>query len=177
MRVLVSEPIDLHEFLSRFGHKLRGVRGFYIVEPILERNSAVKYGVCGLTSGNAFHRLREYDIIYGRQGDNDCKGVILHYLATTTYNRLVEPQHSAVWKMELHLKRKYKSITEPGRGSERIPKSKLDDLLEELNSHRWPQDTETTLRGGLRQKTMRYRNDRLKRRDDTEPVRTRSQNT
>lgn len=177
MKVLVSKPIDLHEFLTRFGHKLRGVRGFYIVEPILERGLTVKYGVCGLTSGNAFHRLREYDIIYGRQGQNDCKGVILHYLATTVYNRLVEPQHSAVWKMELYLKGKYKSITEPGRGSERIPKSKLDELLEELNSHNWPQDQETTLRGGLRPNTMRFRDERTKRKGETEPPRTRSQNS
>tara|TARA_B110000046_G_scaffold39369_1_gene43342 strand:+ start:207 stop:470 length:264 start_codon:yes stop_codon:yes gene_type:complete len=60
-----EKGMDLHEFLIKFGGKLRHVRAMYIVEPNLEKGKVIKFGIAGTNTGNAYARLKEYEILYG----------------------------------------------------------------------------------------------------------------
>ncbi len=169
MKVLVNSPTDLSSFLRQYGHRLRNVRAFYVVEPLLERGKHFKFGVAGITSGNAYHRVSEYEIIYGKKGQTDCTGVILHYLATTEYNPRVEGTDSQVYRVEKYFKQQYHSTTVEGRGSERLPISHLQNMLRDLRVKHWDKDKETILRTTSRLSTQRgnaLRNDRRTRSQD-----------
>lgn len=160
MITLIDRPMDLEDFLQKYGSSLRNHRAFYIVEPLLEKDKTIKFGVSGMNSGNAYQRLSEYLIVYGkRTKTNDCKGVIVHYVGVTEYNRLVQPERSQVYLLEKHLKAEYKSVTEPGRGTERVPKSKLADIIKFIRTKQF-RDIETTLRNTNRETTKKYQKDK-----------------
>lgn len=177
MKVLVNSPVDLSEWISRNSEKLRGKRSFYVVEPRMEQGDSIKFGIAGLSSGNSYHRLSEYRILYGEtsSNSNSCKGVILHWLGTVDYNRLVQPEKTVVFLMEKKMKQKFRSYTEAGRGTERIPKSALGELLSELNSNDWPVEQETVLRTTNRKSSQKYHYDRAAFKGQTSGVRTRAQ--
>jgi hypothetical protein len=157
MRALIKTPIDLAEFLKKYGHELRGVRAFYIVEPLLEKGANIKFGVAGMDSGNAYERFRSYQIAFGNKAkDNPCKGVIVHYVGITEYNRLVERPKSEVWRLERFLKGEYRTITDPERGEERVPKDKLQEILRYIRAQKF-KDVETVRRPGQRTTTLSVR--------------------
>jgi len=160
MRKLVDSPMDLSDFLEKYGEHLKHVRAFYILEPLLEKGKTIKFGVAGISTGNAYNRFNEYAIIYGkRTKSNNCKGVIVHYVGITEYDRHVQPQQSQVFLIEKHLKEKYKSVTEQGRGSERVPKSTLQEIMRDLRAMKF-KDVVTTLRDTNRKTTKIYQADR-----------------
>jgi hypothetical protein len=159
MRTILDHEMQLHDFLSKYGPQLRGVRAFYIVEPRLDRGKIVKFGVAGMDSGNAFDRLRSYDIAYGRKGkENDCLGVIIHYCGIVTYNRNVEKRNTEIWKLEHHLKIKYNTKSDSERGEERVSKTKLHEIKNYIRTQRFV-DSETIRRPGLRASTVNVRVD------------------
>ena len=170
MKTLIKQTMDLGEFLSKYGAELRGVRAFYIVEPLLEKGASIKFGVAGMDNGNAYERFRSYSILYGgRSKDNECKGVLVHYVAIVKYNRLVEKTKTEVWKLERFLKREYKTVTDPERGEERVPKNHLPDILRYVRSKRFS-DVETVLRPGQRPTTEKHRTDRTSHRQGDKPL-------
>lgn len=150
--------MPLHEFLEipkikeRLSHNCRA---FYIVEALMDKGQVIKFGVAGISGGRAFSRLRDYDIMYGRKAkQNDCKGVIVHYVGVTEYNSQVETKNSLVWKLEHHFKTTRGSVTV--RGSERVPKSHLKDMLEYISNSQF-RDVATPQRVGMRQTTQTKR--------------------
>jgi hypothetical protein len=152
--------MDLKEFLNKYASSLRNVRAFYIVEPLLEKGQTIKFGVAGMTSGNAYHRFQEYSVTYGeRTKDNDCKGVLVHFVGITEYDRLVQPEKSQVYQLEKFLKQEYRSTTDPGRGTERVSKSYLQSILRTIRTKRF-KDVQTQLRDTNRETTKRFQNDR-----------------
>ncbi len=160
MRVLLDKTTDLREFLNKHEDRLRNVRAFYIVEPLLEKGKTIKFGVAGMSSGNAYHRFQEYSVTYGDQTkDNDCKGVLVHFVGITEYDRLVQPEKSQVYLLEKHLKQEYRSTTEPGRGTERVSKTYLPSILRTIRSKRF-KDVQTPLRDTNRGTTKKYQTDR-----------------
>lgn len=170
MKTLIKQTIDLSEFLSKYGSQLRGVRAFYIVEPLLERGASIKFGVAGMDNGNAYERFKSYEITYGKRSrDNDCKGVLVHYVGIVTYNRLVEKTKTEVWKLERFLKSEYKANTDRERGEERVPKKHLQNIMNYLQSKRFA-DVETDLRQGQRPGTMQHRTDRSSHRPGDKPT-------
>jgi hypothetical protein len=157
MKTLLQQTMDLGEFLSKYGAELRGVRAFYIVEPLLEKGASIKFGVAGMDSGNAYERFRSYAILYGgKSKDNECKGVLVHYVGIVKYNRLVEKTNAEVWKLERFLKSEYKTVTDPDRGEERVPKKHLPTIMRYIRSKKFS-DVETVLRPGQRPATEKHR--------------------
>ena len=161
MRSLVDRPTDLKDVLQRHGAELSAhARAFYIIEPRLEKNSIIKFGVAGMGSGNAYSRLNEYRILYGEtKKGNECQGVIVHYIGITAYDRLVRAEHTQVYKLEQHLKKTYKSITEKThRGTERVPKTKLPEIMDEIRRKKF-NDVATVLRATNREATRKHQTD------------------
>jgi len=174
MRVLVDRPMDLRDFLTRYGGQLSNVRLLYIVEPLLEKGKMVKFGVAGMSSGNAFNRLNDYAITYGdKTKANDCKGVIVHFVGVTEYNRHVQIEKSQVYQLEKYLKQTYKSVTEKGRGSERIPKAKLQEIMRTIRAQKF-KDVPTVLRETNRETTKRFQSDKKALKDSSTGHTTRS---
>lgn len=174
MRVLVDRPTDLRDFLTRLGGELNNVRALYIVEPLLEKGQMIKFGVAGMSSGNAYNRLNDYAITYGdKTKANDCKGVIVHFVGVTEYNRHVQIEKSQVYQLERYLKQTYKSVTETGRGTERVPKAKLQDIMREIRSKKF-KDVPTVLRDTNRETTKVYQPDKKAWKDSTTGHATRS---
>ena len=162
--------MNLNDFLSKYGSQLRGVRAFYIVEPLLEKGMSIKFGVAGMDNGNAYERFKSYMITYGnRTKDNECKGVLVHYVGIVTYNRLVEKTNTEVWKLERFLKVTYKTVTDPERGEERVPKTHLSSIMRHLRSKRYA-DVETALREGQRPQTEKHRTDKTSHKPGQKPV-------
>lgn len=169
MKTLLKNTVDLGEFLSRYGSLLRGVRAFYIVEPLLEKGQSIKFGVAGMDNGNAYERFRSYMITYGnRSKQNECKGVLVHYVGIVSYNRLVEKTNTEVWKLERFLKAEYRALTDAERGEERVPKKHLHDILRYIRSKRFA-DVETVLRTGQRTATEKHRSDTSSHRTGDKP--------
>ena len=130
MRVLIDKTMDLKEFLTKYTSSLQNVRAFYIVEPLIEKGKTIKFGIAGMSSGRAHQRFQDYVVTYGDQTKgNDCKGVLVHFVGITDYDRHVLPEKSQVYMMEKHLKDQYRSITEPRRGTERVSKTHLQSIL------------------------------------------------
>ena len=99
MRNLVDKPIKLEDALAKFGSLLKHTRAFYVLMPSLEQGEVFKFGVAGISTGNAYNRINEYRINYGEfDSKNGCKGVMLYYLGMTEYNRLVLAEKSNVVK-------------------------------------------------------------------------------
>ena len=160
MKTLLQQTTDLGEFLSKYGAELRGVRAFYIVEPLLEKGASIKFGVAGMDNGNAYERFKSYMITYGNKSkENECKGVLVHYVGVVKYNRLVEKTNSEVWKLERFLKGEYRTVTDPERGEERVPKKHLPNIMRYIRSKRFT-DVETVLRQGQRPATEKHRTDK-----------------
>ena len=132
-----EKGIRLEDFLKMHAPKLRHSRAFYVVAPNMEKKSIYKFGVAGTNTGNAYHRLNEYVILYGENDTkNSCRGVVIHYCAITEYNRLVLAEKSQVSQLELKLKQNLKaneSIAK-GRGSERVLSTKVSikSILENI---------------------------------------------
>ena len=156
MKTLIKQTMDLGEFLSKYGGELRGVCAFYIVEPLLVKGASKMFGVAGVDNGNAYERFRSYSILYGnRSKDKECKGVLVHYFGIVKYNRLVEKTNTEVWKVERFLKNEYKTVMDPERGEERVPKKHLSAIMRYVRSKRFV-DVETVLRQqGQRPVTVR----------------------
>ena len=160
MRVLLDKTTDLREVLNKHGSSLRNVRAFYIVEPLLEKGKSIKFGIAGMSSGNAYQRFNEYSVLYGEKTkDNDCKGVLVHFVGITEYDRLVKPEKSQVYLLEKHLKQEYRSTTDPGRGSERVSKTYLSSILHTIRTKRF-KDVHTQMRDTNRETTKKYQTDR-----------------
>ena len=137
MKTLIKQTMDLGEFLHQYGRNLRGVRAFYILEPLLKKGATIKFGVAGMDNGNAYDRFKSYMITYGNKSKkNECKGVIVHYVGIVTYNRLVEKTKTEVWKLEF-LKTEYRTVTDPERGEERVPKKHLATIMRYIRSKRF----------------------------------------
>lgn len=160
MRVLLDKrQMDLKDFLAQYGSQLKNVRAFYIVEPLLEKGKTIKFGIAGMSTGNAYHRLNQYQVLYGEKTkQNNCKGVIVHYVGVTEYNRQVQMERSQIYQLEKFLKTEYKSTTEPGRGSERVSKDFLQDILRTIRSKRF-KDIPTQLRDTNRPTTKIHQKD------------------
>jgi len=172
MKTLVKQTMDLGAFLHHYGAELRGVRAFYIVEPLLEKGQSIKFGIAGVDSGNAYERFKSYMITYGnRSKENECKGVLVHYVGTVKYNRLVEKTNTEVWKLERFFKSKYRTVTDPERGEERVPKRHLQDIMRYIRSKRFA-DVETALLPEQRPTTEKHRTDKTSHRQAEKPVQT-----
>jgi hypothetical protein len=170
MKTLIKQTMDLGEFLRRYGRDLRGVRAFYIVEPLLEKGASIKFGVAGMDSGNAYERFKSYMITYGnRSKENECKGVLVHYVGIVKYNRLVVKTNTEVWKLERFLKIEYSGVTDPERGEERVPKKHLPEIMKYIQSKKFA-DVETALRPGQRPATEKHRTDRTSHKQGDKPL-------
>ncbi|UYE94494.1 hypothetical protein PGVV14_0016 [Preplasmiviricota sp. Gezel-14T] len=133
-----AEGIRLEDFLKTHGSKLKHTRALYVVAPNMEKNKVYKFGIAGTNTGNAYQRLNEYVILYGENDKkNTCKGVLIHYCGTTEYNRLVLPEKSKVFQLELKLKQDLKATEgiAKGRGSERVlsVKTPITSLLKTIS--------------------------------------------
>ena len=178
MRNLVDKPMKLEDALAKFGSLLKHTRAFYVLMPSLEQGEVFKFGVAGISTGNAYNRINEYRINYGEfDSKNGCKGVMLYYLGITEYNRLVLAERSQVFQIELKLKQKYKSTTEEraggatnrgtgfraeGRGSERLKTSKvsIESFITEVKKlNREVEETPEEITRDARDTTQRYRTD------------------
>ena len=101
--------------------QLRNVRCLYVIQPMMERSAITKFGIAGELYGNAYKRLRDYQIEYGDATEkNDCKGTWIYYCGITKYNPYVLPANTEVRKTETYLKRLFKSKLEKKRGTERV---------------------------------------------------------
>ena len=110
MKVIVDQPTDLKKVLEQHWGDLQNVRCFYIVEPLLERGQTIKFGIAGMSSGKPWDRLKEYQILYGdRTDENTAKGVTVHFVGTTKYNRLVKKEKTEIYKLERNLKKQFGS--------------------------------------------------------------------
>lgn len=162
MKILSEKkPTPLSEFLAKNREALRNKRAFYIVEPLLEDGRVIKFGIAGMQSGNPYNRLNEYNIIYGTQTRNNaCKGVLVHFVGVTDYDRMVAHSNTQVARLERHLKQVYKSKTEPGRGTERVAKKYLRSILKTIREQPFV-DTPTVPRDTNRpnEQSIQYRND------------------
>ena len=79
----------------------------------MERSAITKFGIAGELYGNAYKRLRDYQIEYGdATKKNDCKGTWIYYCGITKYNPYVLPANTEVRKTETYLKRLFKSKLE-----------------------------------------------------------------
>lgn len=173
---LPKTPMYLSEFLDNHAGKIANKRVFYILEPLLEDGRTIKFGVAGMQSGHAFHRLNEYNIIYGKQTrTNSCKGVYLHFLGVTEYDRMVQPSNTQIGRLETKLKQVYKSKTEKDRGTERVGKKYLPEMLKFIREMPFV-DEPTILREGNRPNLQsdKYRRDHAAFVDSTENRKTRS---
>ena len=181
MRNLITKgPMRLEDALKEFGPQLRHTRAFYVLQPNLEQGEVFKFGVAGISTGNAYNRVNEYRINYGEfDAKNQCKGVLIYYLGVTEYNRLVLAEKSQVFKIELKLKQDYKSTTEEraegpsnrgtgfraeGRGAERLKTSaiSIQDFLKrvkELNREEELEDEEKVIDKVTRDSSQRFRTD------------------
>ena len=111
MRELIRSEvgIKLEDFLLQYDSKLKHTRALYVLSPNMEKNKVYKFGIAGTNTGNAYQRLNDYLIMYGKNDkDNTCKGVKIHYCGITEYNRLVLPEKSKVFQLELKLKQQLK---------------------------------------------------------------------
>ncbi len=161
MKVIVDKPTDLKKVLEQHWGDLQNVRCFYIVEPLMERGQTIKFGIAGMSSGKPWDRLNEYRILYGdRTDENTAKGVTVHFVGITKYNRLVKKENTEIYKLERNLKKTYGSVTEPFRGSERISKRYLPQILEAINSKSFS-DSTPEMRETGRPETKRYQDDEL----------------
>jgi len=162
MRILTgATPVPLGEFLETNAAALRNKRAFYIVEPLLEKDKVIKFGIAGMQSGHPYTRLNEYNIIYGTQTRaNSCKGVKVHFVGVTEYDRMVSPTNTQVARLERQLKQLYKTKTEKGRGTERVAKEYLADILQTIRDSKLV-DEVTVLRDTSRPnaKSQEYRKD------------------
>ena len=167
MKELINsvKGIRLEDFLQMHAPKLRHSRAFYVVAPNMEKKSIYKIGVAGVNTGNSFHRLNEYVILYGKHDTtNSCRGVVIHYCGITEYNRLVLAEKSQVFQLELKLKQPL-NATESiavGRGSERVLSTKvpiksiLKKTKELLSTTK---ETPIEITRVAREKTKKYRDD------------------
>ena len=57
--------MDLNVFLRDYEPQLRNVRCLYVIQPMMERSAITKFGIAGELYGNAYKRLRDYQIEYG----------------------------------------------------------------------------------------------------------------
>ena len=178
MKTLVKTPMDLGDFLRKHIALIKHKRLFYIIEPRLEQGKTIKFGIAGIDSGNPFNRLKEYMLTYGETDpENPCRGVIVHYIGVTEYERHVRYKNSEVFRIEKYLKEIYKSTSESkhdSRGAERVSKKHLPNILRDLRALRMP-DISTELRSTNRESTKRYQDDHKAYIDTVTPRRTRAQ--
>ena len=159
MKVIVDQPTDLTKVLEQHWGDLQNVRCFYIVEPLLERGQTIKFGIAGMSSGKPWDRLKEYQILYGdRTDENTAKGVTVHFVGTTKYNRLVKKENTEIYKLERNLKKQFGSHTEPFRGTERISKRCLPQILETIKSKSFYDDA-PAMRNTNRPSTQTFQDD------------------
>lgn len=170
--------MKLEDALAKFGSLLRHTRAFYVLQANLEQGEVFKFGVAGISTGNAYNRINEYRINYGEfDSKNGCKGVMLYYLGITEYNRLVLAEKSQVFQIELKLKQKYNSTTEEraggatnrgegfraeGRGSERLKTSKvsIESFINEVKKlNREVEETQEEITKVTRDSSQKYRTD------------------
>jgi len=157
--------IKLEDFLLQYGSKLKHTRALYVVSPNMEKNKVYKFGIAGTNTGNAYGRLNEYVILYGENDKkNTCKGVKIHYCGITEYNRLVLPEKSKVFQLELKLKQDLKaeeSIAK-GRGSERVlsVKTPITFLLKKIGTlTKSIEEKPIEITRDAREPTKKYRKD------------------
>ena len=157
--------IKLEDFLLQYGSKLKHTRALYVVSPNMEKNKVYKFGIAGTNTGNAYGRLNEYVILYGENDKkNTCKGVKNHYCGITEYNRLVLPEKSKVFQLELKLKQDLKaeeSIAK-GRGSERVlsVKTPITSLLKKIGTlTKSIEEKPIEITRDARETTKKYRKD------------------
>ena len=129
--------MDLNVFLRDYEPQLRNVRCLYVIQPMMERSAITKFGIAGELYGNAYKRLRDYQIEYGdATKKNDCKGTWIYYCGITKYNPYVLPANTEVRKTETYLKRLFKSKLEKKRGTERV-KVSPQKVIEVIQSIRF----------------------------------------
>jgi hypothetical protein len=156
-----SGGMELATFLDKYGSQLRHTRVLYVVEPNLEKGKVVKFGIAGENTGNAYARLNEYVINYGKSDSkNKCKGVKIWYCGVTEYSRDVTPTQSQVHKIELRLKKDERIKKNIARGTERVkmtPQQIISIIQEYIPKE---QDVKTDMNKRVaRENTKRYRDD------------------
>ncbi len=108
------EGIDLDYFTKRYKKDIEKSRVFYVISPNAE--NVFKIGIAGDTDGKAIGRMEQYKLYYGlKSRTNPCSGVKVHFICKTTYNNMVEPKNSYIFKLELCMKQKLKQNTKRGR--------------------------------------------------------------
>jgi hypothetical protein len=109
-----NEGIDLDYFTKRYKKDIEKSRVFYVISPNAE--NVFKIGIAGDTDGKAIGRMQQYKLYYGlKSRTNPCSGVKVHFICKTTYNKMVEPKNSYIFKLELCMKQKLKLNTKRGR--------------------------------------------------------------
>ena len=163
--------MKLSEALDKYADELKKTRVLYVIEPNLEKGNVTKYGIAGMVSGKPMSRLREYNITFGKvDPSNKCKGVIIWYLATTKYNRMVEPKNSKVFKIEKALKKEFPPVK--GRGTERTSKTPAQVIAKINRLTHTEDDKETTVNRVARETTKKYRDDKEPYENSKEPRRS-----
>ena len=141
--------IPLEKLLTK-GMKayLKEKRYFYIVSANSD-NIGKHYKeekIYKIGEGHTDTRLRSYVRKHGKHlKTNKCSGVKLHYLFTTHHNKKVHKTNSKIWKMELAVKRHFKSnkMLLNMRGTERV-KINITDLFDIVEGkQKKAQDVET----------------------------------
>ena len=179
MRDLVKgRKQKLEDFMKHNKQNLLHHRAFYILEPVFENGAFYKFGVAGTNSGNAFNRLHDYVIMYGKfSPSNPNHGVYIHYCGITGYDRLVLVKNTQVSKLEKKLKDSLKKETaidtkRDDRGEERVLASKfsIEDAIKWIKKEAPQNDVsetgEDTNRGDRKtrkttdEKSKLHRNDR-----------------
>lgn len=140
-----GEPLE--DWMKTIDWKLPR-RMLYVMKANVDHSSIVKIGVCGLDRGYAKSRFNEYLAFYGQHNkQNPCAGIKIYMCCATDYNPLVETKKTAIWRLELVLKRIIKTDGEGlNRGTERttrsfrdiasIIKENQDKISEESNDRR-----------------------------------------
>ena len=107
--------LPLEDFLKNNEAAIKNKRGLYVLSFNLDKkrpnapSNVVKIGIARRHVGL---RLKSYINHFGRHSHKyPCRGVWIHYLATTQLNRNVEDKNTAVYRMERYLIKYFKNKT------------------------------------------------------------------
>lgn len=110
----------LEDFIKTYEENLKGKRGFYILSFKMETGKKDRVFKIGVAHRTIYGRLRSYVVSYGENdSSNKCHGVLIHYLGTTKYNRMIETKNSAIAKLEVKMINALQKYKIP-RGNERF---------------------------------------------------------
>ena len=128
-----KKGVELKDWLTTDGHRLKNQRIFYILKANLEKGDVFKIGLSERGNNAAFSRLQDYYHFYDKStSSNPCKGVKLYLVLANTFNADVDNPNARVRRVET----KMKAFLKPkiARGSERFHIS-IDELFKYMEDN------------------------------------------